>query len=234
MKMIPFGRIAARLGGHNTLLLVTLLCAFAVSPLLGSFSWAKLTLSIILILVMISALLSIRGQTRIFRIGLILGSATLVAMLANDVIGITAAHPYATVFEFAFMAVLAVAIFINVLRSERVTMDTVLGACCVYLMLGMVWAGIYNLIETFIPGSFDFGGLAEPTPVGSLGESEMSRLFYFSFITMTTVGYGDVTPLSPTARTFAALHGLVGQLYIAIVVARLVGLEISNRMSGKD
>jgi hypothetical protein len=234
MNKLPFQAAAARLGGHNSLLLVTLLGAFAISPLLGSFAWAKVALAATITLVMISALISIREHTGIFRVGLFLGGATLIGLLASDVFNIVAARPFAVSSEFAFMAVLAVAIFIDVLRAERVTMDTVLGACCVYLMLGMVWSGVYALTEMSVPGSFAFGELHDSTSAGSVAGSEMSKLFYFSFITMTTVGYGDVTPLSPPARTFAALQGLVGQLYIAIVVARLVALEVSNRITGRD
>ena len=223
--------LASRLGGPHTALLIALLVAFAVYPILGETQWARTLLTIALTFMMASALFAVHSHRRVFIIGLILAVGAVAAMVLGHAFRLETARPIATGLEFMFMVVLAASIFSNVLRAKEVTMDTVFGASCVYLMLGMIWGGIYELVETFEPGSFNLGGL-QSDGAGPETDSSASKLMYYSFITMTTVGYGDVTPLSPAARAFAALHGLVGQLYIAIIVARLVGLEVAHRMQG--
>jgi hypothetical protein len=212
-----------------TTLLITLLAAFCAYPLLGPFPWGRMAVSLVLLSVMASALFAIWKHHSIFWIGLILGGGTLVAMVLTFVFDLPDARLVLVGLEFIFLGLLAISIFLDVMRAERVTMDTVFGACCVYLMLGLTWTGIYEMIEILQPGSFDFGPLAGPSE--NLAEvATTSKLSYFSFITMTTVGYGDVTPVAPAAQAFAALQGLVGQLYMAIVIARFVAMELSERM----
>jgi hypothetical protein len=89
-----------------------------------------------------------------------------------------------------------------------------------YLLLGLVWGVIYATIEMHAPGSF----------AGTLRLDErLSDWVYYSFVTLTTVGYGDITPLSMAARAVAMLEALVGQLYPAIIIARLVSLQGNSR-----
>lgn len=113
---------------------------------------------------------------------------------------------------------LTVLVLAQVFSSGRVTVSRILGAVAAYLLLGLMWAGAYHLIELVQPAAF--GGLKSAGP---------QHLLYFSFVTLTTVGYGDVTPLHPAARSLAMLEALVGQLYPAILIARLVSLEVQSR-----
>lgn len=96
-----------------------------------------------------------------------------------------------------------------------------------YLLLGLLWALGYQLIETLLPGSFRF--MEEHDAAGSFIKHGFA---YFSFVTLTTVGYGDITPVHPIARTAAIGEALVGQLYPAILIGRLVSLQISARAPG--
>ncbi len=106
--------------------------------------------------------------------------------------------------------------------------DAIFGAVCGYLLLGIIWSLLYSAVETASPGSFHMpgatgaGGAAAPPDRGALG--------YYSFITLATVGYGDVTPNTPLARTLAWMEAVVGQLYLAILVAGLVGFKVSQAM----
>ena len=94
----------------------------------------------------------------------------------------------------------------------------------------MIWAFGYGLVELHEPGSFDLPAIVGE-PAGA--DRHMASFVYFSFVTLTTLGYGDVTPVGSAARTLALLEALVGQLFLAILVARLVALQIAHGDSGK-
>jgi hypothetical protein len=216
------------LGGRYGLLLVTLLIVFAVNPFLGSYPWARSAVSVLTVLLIAAALSVVWAHARLFVMGLLLGGGTVLALLLSWYFDTAAAESVTAALTFWFLVLVAASLIMDIARSRQVDMNVVFGACCVYLLLGLIWAALYGLVEAAAPGSFDFGPMAD-------GSRELARgrLTYFSFITMTTVGYGDVTPVTPPARTLAAMQGLVGQLYLAIVIARLVGLEISQRMNAR-
>ena len=94
-----------------------------------------------------------------------------------------------------------------------------------FLLLGLCWAFIYALIEVLNPGSFS---VASITTAGS-----SSAYTYFSFVTLTTLGYGDISPVAQVARSFAILEAITGQMYLAVLVARLVGTQIAHDMASE-
>jgi voltage-gated potassium channel len=110
----------------------------------------------------------------------------------------------------------------NLLLSGSVDVNKIIGAICIYLLLGLNWAISYLFINMAIPDSFH--GLAA-TAAGS----QLLELIYYSNVTMTTLGYGDLTPVKPLARTFAYLQAIVGQFYVAVLVAWLVGMYLSGK-----
>jgi uncharacterized membrane protein len=97
------------------------------------------------------------------------------------------------------------------------TTVVIMGGICVYLLMGFLWAFVFTILESVQPGSFQM-------PEGL--EAGLSSFSYYSFVTITTLGYGDVTPVSNPARSLALLEAILGQLYIAILIARLVGTHI--------
>ena len=117
-----------------------------------------------------------------------------------------------------FYAYCTIMILLYVLRAPRVSGDILCGGVCVYLLMGLAWSAAYRLIEMVQPGSFALAG-------GSV-ESGGSDLLFFSFATLTTVGYGDITPTADVARSLALLEGVTGVLYVAMLVARLVSIYI--------
>jgi hypothetical protein len=118
-------------------------------------------------------------------------------------------------------------ILVDVLAAERIVFDLIFGALCVFVLIGLCWANVYQLIERLVPGSFmvDYARYqidAAADPFASLG------LFtYYSFVTLTTVGYGDIVPVSALARWLVWLQAVAGQFYMAVFVARLIGLQSS-------
>lgn len=111
-------------------------------------------------------------------------------------------------------------------RFQILNADWPFGAVVGYLLLGIIWSLLYSAAETAFPGSF-----ATPMLGGSDGVSgrvDRGTLGYFSFITLATVGYGDVTPTTPLAQTLAWTEAVTGQLYLAILVAGLVGFKVTQ------
>jgi hypothetical protein len=108
-----------------------------------------------------------------------------------------------------------------VLRPGRVTTRRIEGAIAFYLLLGFTWAQAYELMSLWHPDAF----------AGAVDGTGVPPWTYYSFVTLTTMGYGDIMPVHPLARALAVLEALTGQLYLAILLARLVSLEIQ---SGRD
>ena len=118
-------------------------------------------------------------------------------------------------------------ILVDVLAAKQIVFDMICGALCVFVLFGMCWANVYTLLERLVPGSFtvDFGRYhvdAGADPLAAAGV-----FTYYSFITLTTVGYGDIVPSSATARWLVWLEAVFGQFYMAVFVSRLIGLQAS-------
>jgi len=127
-----------------------------------------------------------------------------------------------------FLIAVAGAILSRVLGKGRITTHRVQGAVAVYLMLGLIWAGAYSLVFLCDPTSFDLGPSMEGmVDLEAIQIQGMSRFIYFSFVTMTTVGYGDITPQSVAAGDLAILQALTGQIYLVVILARLVSLAVA-------
>lgn len=131
------------------------------------------------------------------------------------------------VMDFTFMSILAALILRRVLRSNSVTGETIAGGICVYLLIGVLWSTVYGVIDSVIPGSFPEKVAASSEMVRAHGST--TEYLYFSFVTLTTLGYGDITPLNRPVKMLAALEAVMGQLYIAILVAWLVASYSSSR-----
>jgi hypothetical protein len=120
----------------------------------------------------------------------------------------------------ATMVCFAIVVLSKVLTTGSVTRARIEGAVAAYLLLGLSWASAYKLVALYNPAAFQ----------GPIESSASGLAFtYFSFVTLTTVGFGDITPVLPLARSLAVTEALTGQLYLAILLARLVSLELHQR-----
>ena len=166
---------------------------------------------------------SLKSSGPIFLIGM--GFA--VAAILLNVIAVATDNQAIAAGSFAMLMFFLLIAIINTLRQvafgHEISFNRLVGAVCVYLLLGLIWAVAYTLIEIAQPGSFD--GLAYTGGAGGWNPSWI----YFSFVTMTTLGYGDLLPIGSTARMFAYLQAVFGQFYIAVLVAGLVSAYISAR-----
>jgi hypothetical protein len=122
---------------------------------------------------------------------------------------------------YAILTILA-----GIFRDRRFSLDGVMGALGGYLLIGLAFGHLYCLAEALHPDSFYLAGRLGPLPAGP--EQRHSLLTYYSLVTLTTLGYGDITPQSVPSRTLAWLEAVVGQFYVAVIIAGLVGLRVST------
>ena len=154
--------------------------------------------------------------------------STIGVRLARSVFGVSGLLPWDALLSILSVIGMIVVVLWQVYREGPVTGHRVRGAVAAYLLIAIFFAYSYTFIAALIPGSFQ-------TPAWS-SQSEFDRgetFFYFSIVALTTVGFGDITPIHPLARSLVMVEALIGQLYPAILLARLVTLEIETRRSGK-
>lgn len=122
---------------------------------------------------------------------------------------------YLSFFFFFYLIVLLLRI---VIASDEITANTLYGAVCIYLLLGILWATLYGFINEVFPGSI-FSGML---PDAYHHHKEINEFLYFSYTTLTTLGYGDITSITPVGRLIAVFEAMTGQLFLAFLVARLI------------
>lgn len=124
-----------------------------------------------------------------------------------------------------FLSLVLICIFHHLLNEKKVSIDSVMAGVVVYLMIGSVFSQIYTIIEILQPGSFHF---ASEISHGLVSSATIS-LYYFSIVTLTTAGYGDIFPVTNLARILAAYESMVGQVYLVVFIALLMGRHFSSR-----
>jgi hypothetical protein len=134
-------------------------------------------------------------------------------------------------FSIAFLVYTVVMILRDLLMQRVVTWDSLVGSFCGYLLIGVTWSEMYALLQLISPGALHFE--IESTRALASQANTWQHFQYFSFVTLSTVGYGDITPVSPTARALAMMEAICGQFYLAVLVAALVGLRVSSRQADR-
>ena len=216
-------------------LLIFLFLLAAINPVLKQFGQFGLNfLDVLFTIALLTALYPISGNRKILISGILLVAPIFFLAWTDFAKNEFYLGLVIYAFGMAFFGFVAVSILIHIVAEESVTMDLIYGSACVYFLIGLMWSIGYGLIELLIPGSFSIGGdilahMDHTSHYGFLNEN----LSYFSFITLTTLGYGDIIPLSAPAKSAASLEAIVGQLYIALLVGRLVGLHTSQSIAKK-
>ncbi len=126
---------------------------------------------------------------------------------------------------FFYLVIVAALLRSLFFKLKTVSQDTLCCAACVYLMFGLIWAILYTLLEILSPNSFTF------PPEAPTDQARFDRFLGFSLTTLTTLGYGNISPANRQADSLATLQAIVGQFYLAIVIARLVAIQITQASS---
>lgn len=127
-----------------------------------------------------------------------------------------------------FLLLTSLAVLVHVIMAQRVDADLIYGSIAVYLLVGIIVALGFLFLHNMDPGSV-LKSLDQQVPFGQ-GSNNYAELLYFSFIALTSVGFGDLVPLSAAARSLAMFEGLFGQLYMAILIAKVVGIYTAQKM----
>jgi hypothetical protein len=203
------------------LLLLSIIAELMLAPLFVDSEFGLHAAQGLAILVMVAALWAAGGRTA----SVVLFVPTTIAHLLAAYSGAAPMRVAALTLRIVFFGYTTGLVVWRTMRRSDVTIDTIAGAACAYTLLALVWASIYVLLDFLRPGSFN---IPAAWLMGAAHDPG-AALAYFSFITLTTVGYGDITPVWPGAAGLAAAEAIVGQLYLAITIARLVGLHASQR-----
>lgn len=135
--------------------------------------------------------------------------------------------------SYLILYLYVISILFTYVRSQRVVdRGIIAGSICIYLLLGLVWSFVYMIIELLSPHSFNGLYSSSVSEIRSVSEV-FSHLFYYSYVTLTTLGYGSISPRSVVASAFSSAEAITGQLYIAIFIARLVGLYTAQEFQRK-
>ncbi len=229
--------LAERLTRHRFLLLLISLTLLLTSyPLEEGHRDARVVFNVVFELVLLAGLVAMRRE----RLWLLAGVALIlpgVLIFWSSILGSGSMMASSALIESIehlsmglYLALLITFILRDLFSSAAVTADRLCGAMSVYLMLGVAWGFFYSALELYFPGSFTLAAPLDPgQPLAEIDPLQRSGvLFYYSFVTLTTLGYGDVSPVSPTAQMLAMWEAIVGQIYLTILVARLVGLHVSS------
>jgi len=196
---------------------------FVIFPLREAGLPGRLVFDLMMVALMVSGTLVLK-QRRIVRI-------IVIAFVVAGATMLWASRIYPTPFLLELSSALSIAtallyvriVLLVMFRQGAVSWSRIQGGVCAYLLLGLAWASAFQLTEHLHPGSFHF--VSAPADVDQL----TSKLVYFSYATLTTVGFGDVTPLHPFARSLAIAEAMVGQLFPAILIGALVSMAMQSR-----
>jgi voltage-gated potassium channel len=203
-------------------LLASLLLLWLMSPLLAMLEVHILGSAVFISLTLMAATYAMKDQGKSFVLIIVLGIVLALFVWADFAggAGTLWIQIGGSLAALLFFGVVAYELLLDILAKEaRVDANLISGAIAVYLLVAVCFSFVYQLIYTLDPHSFK----------GLMGGTQVHTEFtYFSFVTLTTLGYGDITPLTRVGGSFATLEAIIGQLYLTVLVARLVGMHISQ------
>jgi ion channel len=209
------------------LLLISLLLMLVVSPYLKEYPFLNvdnILLNPFLSTIFVTSLYLVTDNRRFFIIGILILIPVLV-INTRFYFDKTSINPLISSFVYiVFFSYTSLFLCRFLIKSKTVSINVLYAAVCLYLFIAIIWSFIYVATYHSLDGAFSFS--ENLIKHADIDHNSTSLFSYFSFVTMTTLGYGDITPIHPIARAWVAVQSILGQLYLAIVMARLVGLYI--------
>ena len=200
-------------------LLIALALLFFFVPFVEEIKGGDLIVSGLLSLVLLAGVLAVASRGRTLTVALLLAIPAVAGRWINHFQPHLVPPAIFLVAGIGLVAFVVVNLLRFVLRAPSVDVEVLCASISAYLMLGLIWTMAYWLVEQLTPGAFAFN-----TTTGTKETMEGFNAFYFSLITLSTVGYGDITPVSKVARMLAAMEAMTGLFYVAVLIARLVAL----------
>jgi hypothetical protein len=197
----------------DLLLLIALLLAILLTPVLDHGDWGRLILGAVMFIPVIISVVRLSQTKGWIWPSVLLATGNVIFVVASSVLSNRTLSGIRWGFLTAFFALTAMGLFSYLRTSRFVGHAQLYTAVNIYLLLGLIWAALYLAIDSFYPGSIQ---------IGSRSADHQTDFLYFSLVTLSTIGYGDIVPLTGEVRILAALEGVTGVLYIAITVAILI------------
>ncbi len=204
----------------NVRLLLALVAMVLSYPFLEHLQSGKVAVIAFDWTILVLALQSAKSAGAETRLGYALLVPTIILQATAALTGAGWIYVAAMLFQAALHAFVVVCLFRYVLRDDIMTLDELFAAGSLYAMLAFVFAYLYSVIEHISPGAFFINESNNPDGIFSWFE-----MLYFSFTCLTSVGFGEITPVSDHARSFVMIQQLVGVLYLAIVISRLISMQ---------
>ena len=224
-----------RLSSYRSLFLFLLALILGL-PFLKSFVYGPLVAEVIFVGILVSAVSTLFGKGRSFYVAATLAVVASVSVLSSYFTSHRLPMLIALLASISLCVLVIYFLFRNLFEARSVTRDTIIGSICIYLLIGISFSQLFWLIEWLVPGSFVLieGMTGGEGALGGVAVDHfrVGGFLYFSFVTLTTLGYGDVTPLSPFSQTACMLEAVIGQFYMAVMVARLVSLNLVYGQGG--
>lgn len=211
-------------------LFIVLLLPYLLHPLIEDADVGIAIMDVAFSLVLLVALFAVSTRTRVRYMALALMLLAQTMVWSRDLFPGTTHRLIAIGVSCFYLIYTTIFLLMRILYRRDVTANTIFASLCVYLLIGYVWALFYSFLEIMLPGSFyiDHDMFKFQFGVEHL-YAQLYYFMYFSFTSLTTLGLGDIMPSSPWARVLTVLEAIIGQIYLVVLVSRLVGMHINQR-----
>lgn len=205
------------------LLVALLVLMFVATPLADMGLVQRPFVGMVMVIVVLSGLLALGRSGRMALPVIAVGMLLLILQVLSSMSLVPELRLALDAVAILFLSLLCLLLLLGLFAPGRITVHRIIGAVVVYLLIGLLFAIFFDLTERLAPGAFAMG--PSPAPRVTSG----SQFFYLSMITLTSVGFGDMAPVHPFARSLVMLEAVIGQIYTTVLLAWLVSLEISHR-----